>query len=187
MKNSFGLFLIAITTAFLGSCYKNELKEYVPPKVETARDLFYKIPGLYQVSDTALNYSYTMRVAFIPDTVRENGEIVDFLDSVFIFNFDNQFDTLSFRYYSLNISPISQRPIMLDGFYIENAKKSNGSRWKIIDDFVDGISYETADKRGWNNGEMWFSFRLININYYAEDGVPFGDTIKFQRAVRIGD
>lgn len=185
MKSSFGLFLIAITTAFLGSCYKNELKEYVPPKVETARDIFYKIPGLYQVSDTALNYSYTMRVAFFPDTVRENGEEVEWRDSVGVYNFDNQFDTVFFRYSGLALSSINKRPVMLRGFYIENAKKSNGSRWKIIDHFVGNV--ETADKLGWNNGEMWFSFRLININYYAEDGVPFGDTIKFQRAVRIGD
>jgi len=40
---------------------------------------------------------------------------------------------------------------------------------------------------GWNNGEMWFSFRLININYYLGDGVAYGDTVKFQKAVRIGD
>lgn len=185
MKSSFGLFLIVITTAFLGSCYKNELKEYVPPKVETARDIFYKIPGLYQVSDTALNYSYTMRVAFFPDTLRENNVIVEKRDCVGVFNFDNQFDTIFFKYSSLALSPISNRPILVLNYYIENALKNDNSRWKIIDHFVGNV--ETADKLGWNNGEMWFSFRLININYYAEDGVPFGDTIKFQRAVRIGD
>ncbi len=187
MKTLFGQFLITIITVFLGSCYKNELKEYVPSKVETARDLFYKIPGLYQVSDTNLNYSYTMRVAFFPDTLRINNVIVERRDCVGVFNFDNQFDSVFFKYENLTLSSISKRPVLLTGYYIENEVKSDGSRWKIIRDIPNNLNESEIDKFGWNNGEMWFSFRLININYYVEDGVPFGDTIKFQRAVRIGD
>ena len=74
---------------------------------------------------------------------------------------------------------------MVINYYIENAVKGDGSRWKVIDEYPDNL--EDGDKRGWYNGEMWISFRLINVNYYMEDGVPFGDTIKFQKAIRIGD
>ena len=165
------------------ACEKYEPKK--PTKEETARDIFYKIPGLYQVSDSAGNYAYIMRVSYFPDTVRENGVVVERNDSVGLFNFDNQFDTLYFKYSALGLSAINKRPSMVINYYIENAVKRDGSRWKVIDDYPDNL--EDGDKRGWHNGEMWISFRLININYYMEDGVPFGDTIKFQKAVRIGD
>ena len=165
------------------ACEENEPKK--PTKEETARDIFYKIPGLYQVSDSAGNYTYNMRVSYFPDTIRENGVVVEYRDSVGLFNFDNQFDTLYFNYSSLKVSPINNRPAMVINYYIENAIKGDGSRWKVIEHFEGSI--EKSEKLGWDNGEMWMNFRLININYYLEDGVPFGDTIKFQKAVRIGD
>jgi hypothetical protein len=167
------------------SCDKNEPGKKIPTKEETARDIFYKIPGLYQVSDSAGNYEYTMSVKYFPDTIFENGIFLTTRDCVGVFNFDNQFDSLYFYYNSLNLSSISKRPVIFAGFYIENATKSNGSRWKVIDHFPNDL--DDGDKLGWNNGEMWMSFRLININYYMDDGVPFGDTLKFQKAVRIGD
>ena len=126
-----------------------------------------------------------MRVGFYPDTIKENGIVIERRDYVGLFNFDNQFDTIYYNYNSLALSSISKRPVIFNGYYIENAFKPNGSRWKVIDNFPDNII--DGDKMGWNNGEMWFSFRLININYYLGDGVAYGDTVKFQKAVRIGD
>lgn len=179
------LSFISLVLLSLNGCYKEELKVYVPPKVITARDVFYKIPGLYQVSDSVGNYSYNMRVTFYPDTVFENGVYYDTRDSVGIFNLDNQFDTIYYNYNSLALSSISRRPVIFNGYYIENLIKSNGSRWKVIDNFPDNMI--DGDKIGWNHGEMWICFRLNNINYYLEDGVSYGDTVKFQKAVRIGD
>lgn len=180
----FALSLIVLISFFF--CYKDKVIDLSPrPEEPTARDLFYKIPGLYEVTDSTYGYKYQMRVGFHPDTVIINGIVTEINDVVTITNLDNQFDSLSFRHYSLALSPISERPIMLDGFYIENVQKSNGSRWKIIDRNTGDIN--ESDKRGWNNGEMWLSFRLVNINYFFEDGVPFGDTTKVQRAVRISN
>jgi hypothetical protein len=175
------LFLLLIIVG----CYDDKLQVYEPPKLETARDIFYKIPGLYQVSDSAGNYLYQMRVAFFPDTIFENGIYVDSRDCVGVFNLDNQFDSLYFYYNSLSLSSISKRPVMLDSYYIENATKSDGTRWKVIDHFPDNLN--DGDKMGWNKGVMWISFRLNNINYYQEDGISYGDTIKFQKAERIGN
>lgn len=170
----------------LFSCYRDELIDPSPrPEEPTAREIFYKIPGLYEVTDSTYGYKYHMRVRFHPDTVRINGIVTEINDVVSITNLDNQFDSLFFRYYSLGVTSISERPLMLTGYYIENKLKANGSRWKIIDRYEGDIN--GADKLGWNNGEMWISFRLININYFFEDGVPFGDTIKVQKAVRIAN
>jgi hypothetical protein len=170
----------------LFSCYRDELIDPSPrPEEPTAREIFYKIPGLYEVTDSTYGYKYNMRVRFHPDTVRINGIVTEINDVVSITNLDNQFDSLSFRYHSFTFTSIPARPIMLDDYYIENVQKSNGSRWKIIDHTP--VDLEVANKRGWNNGEMWISFRLININYFFEDGVPFGDTIKVQKAVRIAN
>lgn len=170
----FCMFLVALSIV---SCNEKEKPEIIVPKIP-----FWKlVQGTYKVIDEVSNNEFEIKISIKTDTIWLTNKQYINNDSLFIYNFNNLFDSLPSLYQtciSLNkTNCLSFTPA-------HGIKDKFGKRW-LIGNYDDPNTEEIENILV--NGKITFFFTMNNLAYWYEDGVPYQDFYVRQKAVRIGD
>jgi hypothetical protein len=157
------------------SCSEKEKPEIIFPKIP-----FWKlVQGTYKVTNEVNNEEFEMKISIKTDTIwLSNNQYIN-NDSIFLYNFNNLFDSVHSRYF-ICIAPNDLNCI---GFTAPHGIKDKfGKRW-LIEDSDDPNTPEIENT--WVNGEITFYFWMNNTAYWYDDGVPYQDLYIRQKGVKI--
>jgi len=164
--------------AFLiSSCEKEE------PQPQTKPVPFWKaVQGKYKVIDLESNEEYEMEIRIKPDTNWLTSTQMEVRDTIFCFNFNNQFSVIPSLYQNCTSYDTLHCLDLNSPFGIRD---KNNDRW-MVNTWSDDMT-TTAIENVWYNREITFYFRINNTAFWVEDGNDYQDVYKKQKAVKIGD
>jgi len=122
-------FCMLIIVLSIVSCSEKEKPEIIFPKIP-----FWKlVQGTYKVTNEVNNEEFEMKISIKTDTIwLSNNQYIN-NDSIFLYNFNNSFDSVTSRYASC-ITSESNNCINFNASY--GIKDKFGNRW-LLDNYDD--------------------------------------------------
>lgn len=137
------------------------------------------VQGTYKVTNEVNNEEFEMKISIKTDTIwLSNNQYIN-NDSIFLYNFNNSFDSVTSRYASC-ITSESNNCINFNASY--GIKDKFGNRW-LLDNYDDPSTQEIENT--WAYGKITFYFIMNNTAYWYDDGVPYQDLYIRQKGVKI--
>jgi len=169
-------FLLSLVSA---SCDKD--KPDPPGTPPPGIPFWKKVQGTYKVTDLNTGEEFNIGIKIETDTTWLSPTQREVRDTIFYYNFGNQFTALPTNYLNcyasndLNCLNVSSPHGIVD---------NNGNRW-LVYNLDDTTTVE--EENTWVNGVITFYFRMNNMAYWQADGTFYQDLYKKQRAVKISD
>jgi hypothetical protein len=135
-----------------------------------------KFIGTYNVTKLENGDTYQMTISHLGTDTLENQAI---RDSLVVYNYGDLFNQII--YYSSNISSIDDRILRFPTNWPTDDK--HGHRWAFFINAQDTVTEELENTL--INDTILLYFKLSNIAFYFEDGVPYYDCDCKHLAVKI--
>jgi len=164
--------------AFLISSCEKEIPQSKPKPVPFWR----AVQGKYKVTDLDSHEEYEMEIRIKTDTNWLSATQMEVRDTIFYFNFNNQFAVIPTRFQNC-MSHDSLHCLTIESPF--GILDKNNYRW-MVTDWSDDLSTSVLENT-WYNGEITFYYRINNTAFWVEDGNDYLDVYKKQKAIKIGD